>query len=167
MKKAAAWFPSLVWMGLIFMMSAMPGDVSGAQSGALLELLLSVFARVFPFLAAVSPDMLHLLLRKGAHMAAYAVLALLNARALFLNGSGRPYLFSWILAAAYAASDEFHQGFVAGRGPSVLDVMIDLAGAAAALIVLRVFIRYRKAGKTPPKRLQNAPETYKQQKTPR
>ncbi len=33
MKKAGAWLGALAWMGVIFMMSAMPGDVSGAQSG--------------------------------------------------------------------------------------------------------------------------------------
>ena len=33
MKKFVAWLPALAWMGVIFMMSAMPGDISGEQSG--------------------------------------------------------------------------------------------------------------------------------------
>ena len=33
MKKAAAWALCVLWMMVIFMMSEMPGDVSGAQSG--------------------------------------------------------------------------------------------------------------------------------------
>ena len=137
MKKAMTWLPSLAWMGLIFYMSAMPGDVSGAQSGALLAWLLSFIERVFPGISAVSADTLHILLRKGAHMAAYAVLALLNLRAFRLSGAKRPALYAFLFAAAYAASDECHQGLVPGRGPAFWDVMIDAAGAAAALLGAR------------------------------
>jgi len=136
-KKAFAWLPSLVWMGLIFYMSAMPGDVSGAHSGAVLSWILSFAGRVLPGISAVSADTLHLLLRKGAHMAAYAVLALLNLRAFRLSGAKRPALCAFLLAAAYACTDEFHQGFVAGRGPSIADAAIDAAGAAAALCACR------------------------------
>ena len=137
MKKLAAWLPSAVWMGLIYAMSAMPGDVSGAQSGALLAWLLSFGERIFPWLAAADIDTLHLLLRKGAHLAAYAVLALLNHRALRLSGAKRPTLYAFLFAAAYAAADEFHQGFVAGRGPSAADVLIDASGSLMALFALR------------------------------
>jgi len=136
-KKAFAWLPSLVWMGLIFYMSAMPGDVSGAHSGAVLSWILSFAGRVLPGISAVSADTLHLLLRKGAHMAAYAVLALLNQRAFRLCGAKRPALYAFLFAAAYAASDECHQGLVPGRGPAFWDVMIDAAGAAAALLGAR------------------------------
>lgn len=145
MKKALAWLPSLLWMGLIFAMSAADGDTSAAHSGAVLERLLACLARMPVLCQAVSPDTLHLIIRKGAHMAEYAVLALLNLRALRISGAKRPAPAALLLACAYAASDEFHQGFVAGRGPSVYDVMIDTAGAALALlsawIASRVFRR--------------------------
>ena len=36
----------------------------------------------------------------------------------------------------YAASDELHQGFVAGRHPSALDVAIDASGALLALVIV-------------------------------
>ena len=39
MKKAAAWALCVLWMMVIFMMSEMPGDVSGAQSGFVTELV--------------------------------------------------------------------------------------------------------------------------------
>lgn len=42
-------------------------------------------------------------------------------------------------AFLYAMTDEFHQGFVAGRTPKVMDVMIDTAGAFAGTVFL-VFI---------------------------
>ena len=92
MKKAGAWLGALAWMGVIFMMSAMPGDVSGAQSGRIAQLALRAMAFLFgeDAAAGVSPDVINLLVRKGAHMAEYAVLCLLLARALRLSGARRP-----------------------------------------------------------------------------
>ena len=36
----------------------------------------------------------------------------------------------------YAVSDELHQGFVAGRHPSAVDVAIDASGAPLALVIV-------------------------------
>ena len=52
-----------------------------------------------------------------------------------------------LICAAVAAGDEFHQSFVAGRGPSVQDVGIDTLGALCALGLLELIchlIRRRK-----------------------
>lgn len=145
MKTASAWLPPILWMALIFAMSALPGEASGAQSGALLEYLLALLHAILGERAEhIAPELLHLLIRKGAHMAEYAVLALLNLRAFRMSGAKRPMLPAFLLAAAYAATDEFHQGFVAGRGPSPADVLIDAAGAALALSAVRLFSRLRK-----------------------
>lgn len=149
MKTAIAWLPSVLWMALIFVMSAMPGEASGAQSGALLEYLLALLhALLSEHAQRLSPDLLHLLIRKSAHMAEYAVLALLNLRALLKTGktgAKRPMRCAFLLAAAYAATDEFHQSFVAGRWPSPADVLIDAAGAALALLAAGLFFRLRKS----------------------
>ena len=75
-----------------------------------------------------------LVLRKLAHMAEYAVLAALLWRAL------GAYRLTFALAVAYAATDELHQHFVAGRHAAVRDVVIDAAGAAVGLAL----VRYRK-----------------------
>jgi VanZ family protein len=39
-----------------------------------------------------------------------------------------------VFAVLYAVTDEFHQGFVAGRHESALDVGIDAAGALLAVV---------------------------------
>ena len=88
MKRTMAWVMAVMWMGVIFTMSAMPGEVSGQQSGAVVALLLALLPE--GLLQAIRPDMLALLVRKGAHMAEYAVLYLLLHRALRLSGAGRP-----------------------------------------------------------------------------
>lgn len=143
MKKAMIWLPSLVWMGLIFLMSAAPGDLSSEQSGFILHLILALLERFFPSGVPVSPDTLHLLIRKAAHMTEYAVLVLLNLRALRLSGAKRPAIHAFLMTVLYAATDEYHQSFVDSRGPSALDVIIDASGAMIALAAVRAVSRMR------------------------
>ena len=68
-----------------------------------------------------------LIFRKLAHAAEYAVLAVLLLRALEHAWA------SFLLAAAYAVTDELHQAFVPGRLGSPLDVAVDAAGAAIGI----------------------------------
>lgn len=44
-------------------------------------------------------------------------------------------------AVLYAASDEYHQGFVAGRDASLSDFAIDALGAAAAALLIWLWAR--------------------------
>jgi VanZ family protein len=71
-----------------------------------------------------------LVLRKLAHVTEYAILGLLLARAL-------PDLPAFALAVAYAATDELHQHFVAGRHGAPLDVAIDAIGVLAGILLFR------------------------------
>jgi VanZ family protein len=70
-------------------------------------------------------------LRKCAHVAEYAILGLLLLRAL-----GRE-LLALLAGVAYAASDELHQHFVAGRHGSPVDVAIDTAGLLIGIVLAR------------------------------
>ena len=149
MKKQIAWLPVLLWMGVIFVMSAMPGETSSEQSGTIVKLLSAVYG--FLTGSAALPqraiDLLGLLVRKAAHMGEYAVLAMLSARAFRRSGAKRPLLSALLLSAAYAASDEFHQAFVPERGPSPVDVAIDCAGAAIGLCCVRLYACVRRIRK--------------------
>ncbi|MDX6407823.1 MAG: hypothetical protein QOE13_894 [Gaiellaceae bacterium] len=69
------------------------------------------------------------ILRKGAHLTEYAVLGGLLYRAL-----GREPL-ALAVGLAYAATDELHQHFVAGRHASPVDVAIDGVGIAFGMLV--------------------------------
>jgi VanZ family protein len=104
-RKFTLWAPVVVWAGVIFGLSAIPSLSSGL--GGWDEVL-----------------------RKGAHMTEYAVLAMLLFRAL---GRVLPALALGIL---YAATDELHQGFVHGRHASPFDVSFDACGLALGLLVL-------------------------------
>ena len=90
-------------------------------------------------------------IRKGAHMAEYAILAALlwRARRQPVRGDTRPWHWSEAilalgLAFAFAASDEFHQTFVPSREGRVGDVFIDSAGAALGVGAIWLFGRWRR-----------------------
>lgn len=144
MKKAAAWLPPLLWMAFIFAMSAAPGEVSSEQSGFVTQLLARAYALLFAReFTPEAAQTLEWIVRKGAHMAEYAVLALLNLRALRMSGARRPWLSALTMAVLYAATDEFHQRFTPDRGPSPADVAIDALGASLGLLAARMLPRRR------------------------
>lgn len=79
------------------------------------------------------------IVKKGGHMAGYALLALAYWQGFGFKQEKR--WLAWLLAFLYAMTDEFHQSFVPGRSPSVLDVLVfDNLGA---LISLSVWSRYK------------------------
>lgn len=82
-------------------------------------------------------DLLELLLRKGAHLLAFGILALLVRAALAgsVTRADRSQVNSWAFALTllYASIDEIHQSFVPGRAGRVADVLIDGVGALLAL----------------------------------
>jgi VanZ family protein len=68
-------------------------------------------------------------LRKIAHTAEYALLGALLYRAV------RHAPAAFLVASAYAVTDEFHQTFVSGRHGSPVDWLIDTAGAAIGVAI--------------------------------
>jgi VanZ family protein len=76
--------------------------------------------------------LLDLLLKKGAHFLAYAVLAWLVQWAWGVKPGSWGWAF--LVTVLYASSDEYHQTFVPGRSGSLGDVLIDSSGALSALL---------------------------------
>jgi len=86
----------------------------------------------------------------------YAILALLLLRAATLITNSKrsiPILYLSVLGVSLivAATDEFHQTFVASRGASVQDIMIDSSGAVLGLVIASIIRMSRsiRLGKTP------------------
>jgi len=98
------WLPVFAWAAVIFAFSSIPSLSTG----------LGTWDTV---------------LRKGAHVAEYAILGALIYRAL-----GREAL-GLAVGIAYAVTDEFHQRFVLGRHASPVDVAIDAVGLALGMLV--------------------------------
>jgi VanZ family protein len=138
--KIFKWMLVFTWMGVIFFLSHQPADTSGALSGALLEKLFLII-RLFEKMLNITFDreILHFILRKGAHFTAYFILGALLMIALANNNSDMRKVFyqGLLIAMIYAITDEFHQTFIPGRAGQVQDVLIDTAGAATALTLGR------------------------------
>ena len=93
-------------------------------------------------------DIVHLLIRKGAHFTEYAVLAMLTANALRkrpLSTIGR-WLIPVGICALYALTDELHQYFVPERACRFLDVCIDTAGGICGVAAFMLLYFVRKSG---------------------
>jgi VanZ family protein len=75
-----------------------------------------------------------LIVKKGAHMLGYGLLALAYWYGMHFDKRG--WWLALALAVLYAISDEFHQSFVQGRNSSWVDALvIDGSGAALMLLV--------------------------------
>ena len=113
---AFAWLPVVAWAALIFTLSSIP-DLGTGLGGW------------------------DLLLRKAAHVAEYAILGALLARAV---DAAPPFqrvntmVWAWVIGAIYAATDELHQHFVPGRQASALDIALDAAGVAVGVVAVRL-----------------------------
>jgi len=135
------WLPVLAWMVLIF--SASADAHSYEHSGVLVSKIFEPVVRwFFPTLSPARMDELHHLFRKCAHLAEFAILALLLWRAI-RQSHATAHRWHWPVAGltllfvfSYAASDEFHQSFVPGRTAQFSDVGIDTAGGAVGLLLL-------------------------------
>ena len=112
MKFLLRWGPALVLMAVIFFFSSQPSSRL-PDYGSLTNLA-----------------------HKIAHLFEYALLGL-----ALLRGLGRSdrtgYLLALALVVLYAASDEFHQSFVAGRGSKAADVLVDAAGCLVGFALLQ------------------------------
>ena len=113
------WIPALVVMGCIFWFSSQPS------------------ANLPNF------DWADRIVKKGGHMLGYGLLALSYLYALGMNP--KKHVSAWALTILYAVTDEFHQSFVAGRHPSVWDILIfDSLGALISLWITSLFIKHKR-----------------------
>lgn len=118
-RRALAHLPAILWMGVIFAGSSLPGD--------------RVSSPFSPF----------------AHFIEYAVLAALlfawpsiAERPLHVAVA-----ISLVLAIAYGVSDEFHQAFIPGRVPSAGDVLVDASGAFAGALLAALYKKKAARGR--------------------
>jgi len=115
------WLPAVLMMLVIFWFSAQPGSE------------LPTF------------DWADRIIKKGAHMIGYGLLAISCWRAFdFKEEKG---WIAWLIAVLYAVTDEYHQSFVPGRNPSIWDVIIfDNLGAMILLGLIGLYRKVKRPG---------------------
>jgi len=141
------WLPAILWMGGIFAMST---DVGSATHTSKIIEPLVLWIR--PNASQDEFELVHFFIRKLGHLSEYAVLALLVLRAMRRTLLLAPGRWSWqaagiteLIAAAYAATDEWHQSFIPGRTAALGDVAIDSCGALVGLTLM--FLWYKVASR--------------------
>jgi VanZ family protein len=132
------WVPVVLWASTIWTFST--GWFDGAGTGGF---LLPILGALFPYLEPEVLDRIHGGLRKLAHLAEFAILAPLLARALARPQRSSFALGCWTLGGClmWAALDEYHQSFVPTRVGAPQDVLLDTLGAGLGFLVYR-WIRF-------------------------
>jgi VanZ family protein len=110
----------LLWMGVIFFFSQLPGNPT-----------------------YYDPTILLLIERKGAHVAEYFLLFLLSTQffsLVFFKETLRKIIaLAFVWSVTYAVTDELHQFFTPYRGAHITDVLIDTLGISLALLLVLLF----------------------------
>jgi len=114
------WAPVVVWAAVILISTSLPGQ-------------------------AVPPGPPGI--DKAVHFGAYAVLGVLgvHAAAGMRTAPVRTIVMVLLTTAAFAAIDEWHQGFIPGRYPDVADWVADVAGATIGVGTMALFTFRRPA----------------------
>lgn len=126
-----SWAAVAACAAVIFLLSADNAAQSSARSDGLLAFL---FERLGISLTS------HII-RKTAHMLEYCGFSLLLYNAYLQSFRSPQPVLSLLSAALYAATDEIHQYFSAGRACLLRDVFIDAAGAAVGILLAAVLYR--------------------------
>lgn len=144
--KPLSFLPALLIMYAIFQFSAQTGEVSGNLSYEVSYKIVEIGNKVLDkgleeWQIGEYATRIEYPIRKIAHMSEYFILAIAISFPFYVYGvRGFPLmLVAGLICVAFACGDEYHQSFVAGRGPSLKDVGIDSIGAFFGILVVRIF----------------------------
>lgn len=113
---ALRWAAPILWMAVLFGFSSLPGSSVPGRFASL------------------------------GHLMMYTILGMLLWIALYQPGrTGNALAIAIIIASLYGISDEFHQSFVPGRTPDVVDWGVDTLGALLGASLAFVVVRKRGA----------------------
>ncbi len=133
-RKLHHWLCAIIVLLLAFIWgnSTLSGEESGAISSGLLKWLTTRFHLL--------EDMPELVLRKLGHVSEFAALGFFLG--LYFRNQQSYHRITMPLLMGFAAAniDELIQVFVPKRGPSVIDVWIDMGGLCAGLLAAQ-FLR--------------------------
>lgn len=133
---------------MIFSLSSQNAETSSQTSGSVIESVAEIFYPGFSDMTETQQNeiigALQFIVRKTAHFTLYAVLGALSFLSVISYRSLKYRLRIFLSAGIcllYAASDEFHQLFVAGRSGEIRDICIDFCGSLLAITVLAILSR--------------------------
>lgn len=149
------WIPLILWMAVIFQSSAQPyqkqdirpwlGNVLPEQyiKEHFSDIKLSYDGNEISIATKGVAGFVEFIIRKAAHVVAYAILSFLMLFALWKTAKMKKWLTMVITLLGsflYACSDELHQMYTGDRTPKFTDVMIDTIGVMIGIIAF-VFLQ--------------------------
>lgn len=138
MNPVFAWSFAVLWMLIIFLLSAQDGTASGQLSG-------NFAAWVYKFVTGLSDPagitVYETALRSLAHGGTFFILALFVGHALGRSNVQdiRNTILTLVICAIYAGTDEWHQSFVPGRACELADFAIDMVGVVIGVVIYQAF----------------------------
>ena len=145
----------LCWMITIYGFSSADGVESSSLSDKITIRVVYLLKSNYESLVVEQQEaffqQISFVVRKIGHFGEYGILAVLWSLLLLSFSKIRNMkkymllIIPAIICLIYAVSDELHQGFVDGRTPKVMDVVIDTAGGlAGAGFVLLIWLIFRR-----------------------
>ena len=143
--KPLSFLPAIVVMYLIFSFSSQDGVSSARLSRMVSEKVVVTADQVLEKgwsaeQIAAYTEQIHYYVRKTAHVTEYFVLAVTVAFPLYVYGIRGLWLvlLAGVFCVSFAGLDEYHQSFVAGRGPAARDVAVDSIGILPGILLVRI-----------------------------
>jgi VanZ family protein len=133
-KAGGAWLLVLLWTAVLWWLGGESGSLNATS-----RFLLPLLRWLLPDASVATLFSIHSLLRKGAHVGGYGVLAFLTWRALVAStrtAALRPALLALAWVLSLATLDEIRQAHTAVRTGSPWDVALDLCGGALGLVLV-------------------------------
>ena len=145
------WLVVLLWLVLIFALSAQPATQSNGFSEKVTETIIRTIAWIVHIdldaktINGLVIQMNHFV-RKFAHAWIYSVLGILVIRSFIYTGikGFKAYMFALLFCFFYAGIDEIHQTVVSGRSGQISDVLLDTTGAVFGMGLYWVYSRVRR-----------------------
>lgn len=137
-----SWALVVATMAIIFIFSSQNADSSSSLSQSVVVEILDIVMDKEDITPTVIKKY-HFPIRKLAHFGIYMLLGFCMINAFNKSFKLKKWLIillSIVASGLYAVSDEIHQNFTAGRGPGLVDVLIDTGGAIVGISLFILFI---------------------------
>ena len=134
----------------IFNFSAQNGEDSGSLSEKVTRFIVEIVSKIKTMDISRKVyyiQKLHPIIRKLAHFSIYTVVgfSIMGFMCTFDIRNIFKVIISFVVGVTYAISDEVHQYFIPGRGPSIIDVGIDSLGVLTGIFILVALIVFTEA----------------------
>ena len=139
------WIPAICVAAVISLFST--HYFSGEQTA---RFFIPILHWLFPSATPHTLRILHILIRKGAHVAEFGIFSIAVFRGVRAERHG--WEFSWavitfLIAVSYSGLDEWHQSFVPLREARFRDVLIDATGALLAQVLVWGYAKVHRNSK--------------------